>query len=163
MMLYYYTKGLAPKCICIFITGSRDRTYFPTCVDDILLNMQQSGARLIASWVHSCMPPQSWVGLCGLPLELHIMKLVRPLPVTMVRKTVEISSIHLTFNSLLPSKCAKHSQPPRPVLVQTAQDINLVCNSLFLSMCKALFSCLINTVILRGRACRGFWEVWIHC
>lgn len=90
--------------------------------------------------VHSCMPLQSWVGLCGLPLELHLMKLVRPVPVTMVKKTIELLSIHFMFNSLPLSQCKKHSRLSCAVSVQTviAQGIHLMCMSFLLSKGKVL-------------------------
>ncbi len=90
--------------------------------------------------VHSCMPLQSWVGLCGLPLELHLMKLVRPVPVTMVKKTIELLSIHFMFNSLPLSPCKKHSRLSCSLSVQTviAQGIHLMCMSFILSKGKVL-------------------------
>lgn len=92
------------------------------------------------SSVHSCMPLQSWVGLCGLPLELHLMKLVRPGPVTMVKKTIELLSIHFMFNSLPLSPCKKHSRLSCSVCVQTviARGIHLMCISFLLSKGKVL-------------------------
>ncbi len=92
------------------------------------------------SSVHSCMPLQSWVGLCGLPLELHLMKLVRPGPVTMVKKTIELLSIHFMFHSLPLSPCKKHSRLSCSVCVQTviARGIHVMCISFLLSKGKVL-------------------------
>lgn len=94
-------------------------SHFSCCVQKILLNLLQSRPCLRVTSVHSCMPLQSWVGLCGLPLELHLMKLVRPLPVTMVKKTIELLAIRFMFNSLPLSPCKKHSRLSCPVYVQT--------------------------------------------
>lgn len=76
-------------------------SYFLFCVQKILLNLLQSRLCLRVTSVHSCMPLQSWVGLCGLPLELHLIKLVRPVPGTMVKNTIELLSICLMFKSAL--------------------------------------------------------------